>query len=1379
MAHPEDLATVLSTAAGSRSRLERLRQRETAAALGRVQGRVLGCTTAHVKPDCVSSVLAFVSWTAVVVCVLGCGSSSSTKAGPVLVTEPSGASSTQLTSLVVGSKALVSMAPVLDKTGAGVDWSAVCGGSPVSGSKTGGACGTFAPAHTTDGAASLFTAPATIPIGSSVTIVASPTSDPSASSTATLQIVAAPISISFAGTLATSVAAGGTTTFNVLLANDTTGAGANWTVTCGASAGGCGSFNPGKTASLSATTYTAPNAVPPAGPGGSGTVTVTATSVADPTKSVSAVLTIQAIPLVSVSLTPAVQQVQTNSFADLIASVANDSSGQGVTWSVSCSNAAANACGSFTPTSGLSASGAVMKYNAPTSLPGGSNQVTITAASVAYPAQNASETLTITAAPVFAVSINPPAATALGATQALQASITPNESGLTVAWSVSCGSTQPGGCGTFAGESTTGRISKIQYTAPAAYPPGGTVVVSAVASAASSTVTGNPGLASISITSIPAIAFLQPPPASVTALATAPVSAAVTNDPTASGVTWSVQCGNTTPGACGYILPVQTLSGATATYTAPPVPPGGAVTVTAQSTTDAQVSVVSGPIAIGASAAVSVSFIPAPPTQVQQATSVSLTASVANDSTNAGVDWQVCASGCGFFTITPAIPPPTRTPNLPTVPAVTATTVKGWPNAAPITYTAPDATPPGGALTVIATATATDQAQNPVSIVASVTIAANAAGPALQGRVQAGTQPVGGAQVALYAAGTSGYGSASALLAAPGENPYAITDQNGKFTIPAGYNCPAPSSQVYLVAVGGKVGSGPANQNLALMTALGSCGALTSSPVAVNEVTTIASAWAVAPFAANLLTTGLNSYLNIGASSGNGAGLANAFATVNNLVNLSTGQTLFTVPAGNAAVPYAEIDTLADILNACAVTGGGSAADGSVCGHLFSDANPYRNSPGTQYPGIPTDTLQAAFEIAQNPAYTTNEGISNVAASIDFTDLFTLASTSSPFQPVLATLPLDVSLSLNFTTGSAASSGNGPSFFALDSAGNLWITQAGVNGVGESNNQGAPIAPSGGYTTKSLIAPGPLAIDASGNVWICDQDGLTELNFAGLEVTGSPFAGGGLTNTVCSGLAIDGSGNLWANTSTGVAKFDDLGDPLSPSTGYPIPISPLNSAIVNPLPPIAVDDSGNVWVGIASPANISDLLLAELNNTSGLPNELGFNVDPNVSTNFVNTNAPLSETQIAADGSENVWIPTAPSATDGGASKVPPYGGNGTTDVAGGFSHASGPDPFVASNGVAIDGANVVWIGDGGGTPGASLPVPPNLGGYNPQFPNLPFGYVSPSLAAGPLSVAVDGSGNVWVLLANNTVTEFIGVATPAVAPLAAAVKNKKLGAKP
>jgi len=71
-----------------------------------------------------------------------------------------------------------------------------------------------------------------------------------------------------------------------VVSNDTSNAGADWSVTCG-SAGACGSFSPTHTASGNATTYTAPIAVP-----AGNTVTVTATSTTDPTKSASASITI-------------------------------------------------------------------------------------------------------------------------------------------------------------------------------------------------------------------------------------------------------------------------------------------------------------------------------------------------------------------------------------------------------------------------------------------------------------------------------------------------------------------------------------------------------------------------------------------------------------------------------------------------------------------------------------------------------------------------------------------------------------------------------------------------------------------------------------------------------------------------------------------------------------------------------------------------------------------------------------------------------------------------------------------------------------------------------------------------------------------------------
>jgi hypothetical protein len=89
-----------------------------------------------------------------------------------------------------------------------------------------------------------------------------------------------------------------------------------------------------------------------------------------------------------------------------------------------------------------------------------------------------------------------------------------------------------------------------------------------------------------------------------------------------------------------------------------------------------------------------------------------------------------------------------------------------------------------------------------------------------------------------------------------------------------------------------------------------------------------------------------------------------------------------------------------------------------------------------------------------------------------------------------------------------------------------------------------------------------------------------------------------------------------------------------------------------------------------------------------------------------------------------------------------------------------------------------VWIANAGST---SNNIAPNVteidGGDLGDY--LYAGYQSPSLAAGPLRAAVDRAGNVWVLLAGGTVTEYVGVATPAVTPIALGVKNNKLGAKP
>jgi hypothetical protein len=143
------------------------------------------------------------------------------------------------------------------------------------------------PSYVTSGKGyvAFYTAPAATPKEGTVTLYASATGDHSKVSSVTLAINGLPISVGFAPALPSTMQAGASTSFRAVLNNDTTDAGVKWTVTCGST--DCGSFNPAQTASAVSTTYTAPATVPTGG-----YVKVTATSIADSTKMISANVTI-------------------------------------------------------------------------------------------------------------------------------------------------------------------------------------------------------------------------------------------------------------------------------------------------------------------------------------------------------------------------------------------------------------------------------------------------------------------------------------------------------------------------------------------------------------------------------------------------------------------------------------------------------------------------------------------------------------------------------------------------------------------------------------------------------------------------------------------------------------------------------------------------------------------------------------------------------------------------------------------------------------------------------------------------------------------------------------------------------------------------------
>jgi len=455
-----------------------------------------------------------------------------------------------------------------------------------------------------------------------------------------------------------------TAQFTATVSNDSSGKGVTWSMTCNASS--CGSVSPTTTSSGTPTTYTAPGP-----PGAKMMVTLTAQAVADTRKSASVAIT---VPAISVSLSQTSTTVQPQATEQFSATVSNDSSGKGVTWSMTCNGAT---CGSVSTTA--TASGTPTTYTAP-QLPGVKLLVTLTATAVTDTTKSASVAITVPA-PTITVSVSQASAMVQPQASAqFSATVSNDPSGKGVTWSITtcngryCGSVSS--TATASGAPTT-------YTAP--QPPGVTLMVTLTATAVVDTTKS----ASVAIT-VPAPTTVSVSPQSVTVLAggTQQFTATVGNDPANAGVTWQVLaalfCNGLNPfggecqprneppviilpcSGCGTLSPVNTASGAPMTYTAPPhlTPPSqagywfcgfcrGTVGVVATSVTYTASSAGAGLTLPQMSVSVSPSSASVVLNRKQE-----FTATIKNDGTNSGVSWTltqngvICSPACG--TIFPA-----------------------------------------------------------------------------------------------------------------------------------------------------------------------------------------------------------------------------------------------------------------------------------------------------------------------------------------------------------------------------------------------------------------------------------------------------------------------------------------------------------------------------------------------------------------------------------------------------------------------------------------------------------------------------------------------------------------------------------------------------
>jgi hypothetical protein len=393
-------------------------------------------------------------------------------------------------------------------------------------------------------------------------------------------------------------------------------------------------------------------------------------------------------PIISVAITQTPPpSLMVGSTGQVSATVDNDTAGAGVDWVAAC--ASVPQCGSFSPAH--TASGGTTIYTAPIAVPT-HNTTAISALSATDHSKAFTVSVTITSTVTAVVITQPPPNVPAGATITLAATVFGDPSNLGVDWTATCGAlncTPPGF------HSASGGSTPFFVPGPLQIPfiIGKTITLTAFATADHNISAS----ASFTVAVAISISLTKVPPSTMLPNATAPVSATVANDPTNSGVTWSLTCSSA---PCGSVSPIQTASGETATFTAPPTvptgnPPNPVVMITATgafgASATATVTIVA-PISVKISQGV-------PNGSIVQNTSAPLVATVSSDPASGGVDWTVTCGGpgpCGSFS-------PTHTAS-----------------GVPTTFSAPNAVQAGNMVTITATSTS-DSTKNDLEIVTVTT----------------------------------------------------------------------------------------------------------------------------------------------------------------------------------------------------------------------------------------------------------------------------------------------------------------------------------------------------------------------------------------------------------------------------------------------------------------------------------------------------------------------------------------------------------------------------------------------------------------------------------------------------------------------------------
>ena len=370
-----------------------------------------------------------------------------------------------------------------------------------------------------------------------------------------------------------------------------------------------------------------------------------------------------------------------------------------------------------------------------------------------------------------------------------------------------------------------------------------------------------------------------------------------------------------------------------------------------------------------------------------------------------------------------------------------------------------------------------------------------------------------------------------------------------------------------------------------------------------------------------------------------------------------------------------------------------------------------------------------------------------------------------------------------------------PTGVALDSSGNLYIADTGNNRIRKVDTKGiiTTVAGSGdwpgGYsgdngpaTSAQLCLPSGIAVDGSGNLYIGDTTnnrirkvdtkgiittvagtgGSRAGNWGGYSGDNGPASSAQLAGP--TGIALDGAGNLYiADTGNSVIRRISAGGTITTVAGTGVEAfsgdnGPAVSAQLWAPAGVALDSSGNLYVADTQNHRVRKVAAATGAITTVTGNGIG---------NFAGDNGPAASGQLNSPGAVAVTASGALYISDLGNNRIRKISGGVITTVAGGGDGDGGPAVlagfgyYVGS--VARDGAGNLYVADPANnrirkvTPDGTVTTVAGsgIGGYSGDN-----GPAASAELSGPLGVAVDQAGNIYIADANNNAVRKIAAST-------------------